>query len=505
MPSRFSCCPTCFGILASAVIAIILGSGPVDVAGEEPAEAAPAKAQPKANSPTTSTLRIISRALGVGELPAEPVKEEPATHKQLTKIPIRGKDGKGTLQTFCVGAEDQIYAVVSAPVLYGPNVQTNLKAGGEIHILSAEGKPVGEWTTDFTPQRIAAAPNGDIFVGGSGKLARFDKSGKLIAEAASPHVEAVLKDKESLREQAAEQLKEQIEQYKQQVEQLQETLKNLEEQKKEQEAAAQEKPAEKKPAEDKPAEESPASKVERKTSTASGRIVAGRIVARAADPKVVLDNQIKQYKQIIQSYTKMAAQLEKKSPDDVVNEITQRLQKIHAITVSGENLYVATAVTKGYGFAVWRMDLDFKQPKQIISGLSGCCGQMDVQARGDDLWVAENSRHAVVHYSKEGKKLGQFGSRAREATAASFGGCCNPMNVCFTPEGNILTSESEGKVKCFTPEGKYVGLAGSAAVSGGCKNVAIGSSSDGKYIYFYDLGGSQIIILAKQDDAKPAG
>jgi hypothetical protein len=125
---------------------------------------------------------------------------------------------------------------------------------------------------------------------------------------------------------------------------------------------------------------------------------------------------------------------------------------------------------------------------------------MDVQAHGDDVWVAENSRHSVVHYSKEGKKLGQFGSRERESSGASFGGCCNPMNLCFLPDGNLLTSESEGKVKCFTPEGKYVGLAGSVAVSGGCKNVAIGSSHDGKYIYFYDLGGSQIIILAKQGE-----
>ena len=492
--SDLSCSPKHhLALLAGMAFAIASWGGLLSSnVADEPAVEAPAKTPVKAQ-PKTNTLRTISRALVPEAAKAE---IEPTTHKQLTKVRIRGKDGKGTLQTFCVGAEDQLYAVVSAPVVYGADVETKVKAGGEIHVLTPDGKPVTEWTTDFTPQRIAAAPSGDIYIGGSGKLAKYDKAGKLLAVVSSPHVEAVLKDKESLREQAQEQLKEQTAQYKEQVKQFQETLKSLEEQAKELEAKDKDN--------EKPADE-PTKKKAPKTTPARPTIVLGGISQPGASPKQVLDSQIRQYKQIITSYEQMVGQLEKKSVDDVINEITQRLQKIHAITVSEGNVYVATAVTKGYGFAVWRMDLEFKNPKQIITGLSGCCGQMDVQARGDDVWVAENSRHSVVHYSKEGKKLGQFGSRAREEGGASFGGCCNPMNLCFLPDGNLLTSESEGKVKCFTPDGKYVGLVGSAAVSGGCKNVAIGSSHDGKYIYFYDLGGSQIIILAKQEEAKPAG
>ncbi|MGI8978908.1 MAG: hypothetical protein ACR2FY_06760 [Pirellulaceae bacterium] len=496
-------------LLASAAVVSMLSAGLLSSGhGDEPATAQPAKAAPAKDQREATTLRVISRALNVA--PEAAKETEPTTHKELTKVTIRGKESKGTLQTFCVGAEDQIYAVVSAPVVYGADVETKVKGGGEIHVLSADGKPVTQWTTTFTPQRIAADPTGNIYVGGSGRLAKYDKAGKLLMEVASPHVEAVLKDKETLREQAAEQLKEQKEQYKQQVEQFTETIKGFEDQLKELNAAekkdeAKDKPAEKpegNPADkpkDKPAETKAAKKPVRAT------IILGGVNQPGASQKQVLENQVRQYKQIIKSYETMVAQLDKKSVDDVINEITQRLQKIHAVTVSADNVYVTTAVTKGYGFAVWRTDMEFKNARQIITGLSGCCGQMDVQARGDELWVAENSRHSVVHYSKDGKKLGSFGSRERESSGASFGGCCNPMNVCFTSEGNILTSESEGKVKCFTPDGKYVGLVGSAAVSGGCKNVAIGSSKDGKYIYFYDLGGSQIIILAKQDDAKPAG
>ncbi len=501
-------------LLAGAAVASLLSAGLLSTGnGDEPAQAdpvrpAPAKDQPKA----TTTLRALN------VIPEAAKETEPTTHKELTKVVVRGKDGSGTLQTFCVGAGDQIYAVVSAPVTYGADVETKLKVGGEIHVFSAEGKAVTQWTTPFTPQRIAADPTGNIYVGGSGRMAKYDHAGQLLLEVASPHVEAVLKDMDSLREQATEQLKEQKELYKQQVEQFTETIKGFENQLQELNAAEKKEDAKNNPADtpkDKPtekAEDKPAEKTEdnpgeekEEKKAVRATIILGGANQPGTSQKQILENQVRQYKQIIKSYESMVAQLDKKSVEDVINEITARLQKIHSVTVSADNVYLTTAATKGYGFAVWRTDMEFKNAKQVITGLSGCCGQMDVQARGDELWVAENSRHSVVHYSKEGKKLGSFGSRERESSGPSFGGCCNPMNVCFTPEGNILTSESEGKVKCFTPEGKYIGLAASAAVSGGCKNVAIGSSKDGKYIYFYDLGGSQIIILAKQEDAKPAG
>src|SRR5688572_10528874 len=223
-------------LLVVAAVASLYSAGFLSTGhGDEPAQAEPTKLDPPAVAPptkvqpkATSTLRVISRALKV--VPEVAKETEATTHKELTKVTIRGKDGKGTLQTFCVGAEDQIYAVVSAPVVYGADVENKVKGGGEIHVLSSEGKPVTQWTTAFTPQRIAADPQGNIYVGGSGRLAKYDKAGKLLMEVASPHVEAVLKDKETLREQATEQLKEQKEQYKQQVEQFTETLKGFEDQ-----------------------------------------------------------------------------------------------------------------------------------------------------------------------------------------------------------------------------------------------------------------------------------
>src|SRR6185312_92530 len=91
------------------------------------------------------------------------------------------------------------------------------------------------------------------------------------------------------------------------------------------------------------------------------------------------DGQLRMLKQMLGMYERQREQTEKQSIDDFVTAITSRLQRIHAIAVDGQDVFVATAVPKGYGFAVWRTTLDFAEPKQIVTGLSGCCGQMDIQ------------------------------------------------------------------------------------------------------------------------------
>ena len=42
--------------------------------------------------------------------------------------------------------------------------------------------------------------------------------------------------------------------------------------------------------------------------------------------------------------------------------------------------------------------------------------------------VAENSRHRIVRYDRDGKVLAQWGKRSRQ-DVKGFGACCNPMNL----------------------------------------------------------------------------
>ena len=468
-----------------AVAAIAAGTA---AWGDEPA----AQAKPK------STASAILRAIGLTGGAAEAAPAETTTHKQTAEIVVRASDGKGMLQTFCVGPDGNLYAVVTAPVVYGAGVELGRKANGEIHVYSPEGKKLRHWVVDFEPQRIAAAASGEIYVGGSGKLAKYDAEGKQLAAVESPHLAAVLSDKEKLLRDAEEQRKQMIETYENATRQMEDVRKRLIEQKEKLEKKnAKGKPVEEEKNADKPAAE---------PGEDAAEVVP--LFGAAGSTPAALDRQIKQYDQILRSYQQQVEQQKKQKIEDIVAQISARLQKIHAISVGDKDVYIATAMSKGYGYAVWRMGLDFSGAEQITEGLSGCCGQMDIQARGDELFVAENSRHRVLKFSREGKKLAQFGNRERAGADGGFGGCCNPMNLCFTGSGEVLTAESEGKVRCFSPEGKYVGLCGTAKVSGGCKNVAVGTSQDGKHIFFYDLQGSKIIVLTRElpsaEEKKPA-
>ena len=448
--------------------------------GEEPAV--------KTSKPKSTTSGAILKALGLTGAAAEAAGAETTTHQQTAEIVVRTSDGKGALQTFCVGPDGNLYAVVTAPVVYGAGVELGRKANGEIHVYSPEGKKLRHWVVDFEPQRIATAANGEVYVGGNGKLAKYDAAGKQLAAVESPHLAAVLSDKEKLLRDAEEQRKQMIETYANATKQMEDVRKQLIEQKEQ---------LEKKSAKGKPAGEAKkANKPAEPPSEDAVEVIP--LFGAAGNTPAALDRQIKQYDQILKSYQQQVEQQKKRKVEDIVQEISGRLQRIHAITVGDKDVYIATAMSKGYGYAVWRMGLDFSAAEQITEGLSGCCGQMDIQARGNELFVAENSRHRVLKFDREGKKLAQFGNRERAGADGGFGGCCNPMNLCFTSAGEVLTAESEGKVRCFSPEGKYVGLCGAAKVSGGCKNVAVGTSQDGKHIFFYDLQGSKIIVMTRE-------
>jgi hypothetical protein len=433
-----------------------------------------------------------------------------ATHTQSKEIVVRGERGE-SLQTFCLGPDGRIFALVAKSVVYGADEATRNAAGGEIHVLDADGKPLSKWSVDFTPQRIAANPAGEVIVGGDGRLARYTPDGKLVAKSESPHLATVLADKDALRKAAEEQRRSSIESYTQQLKRFEDQIQELESQLEKRKKAKAE-PA--KPS-DKPAKPNEPGERKDQSRSSSGFSLFGLFggstetkatttvaVAAGDDGEVGFgdgnaENQLRMVRQMSNSYRRMLDTEKKKSIEDVMRQITLRLQRIHGITAGKDEIYVATAMSKGYGFAIWRMTSDFKDAEQIVGSLSGCCGQIDIQCEGDKLFVAENSRHRVVSYDREGKRLESWGKRDREGEGAGFGGCCNPMNLTFLADGAILTSESEGLVKRFSKSGEFLGLVGKAKVSGGCKNVAIGASSDGNRIYFYDLAGSKIIVLSR--------
>ena len=433
---------------------------------------------------------LLSLILAASAVSAEVAVEEPAEEgvpKQLQKAPAthgqssiikldRPQDMK--LEDFCLSPSGEVVALAvnrriraaeeAADAAEGEPAASILEAdeaskakkkkndaatpSGQIQIFDRDGKLLRKWDVPFHGQAINNAPDGTIYVAGDGRLAKYSSTGQLIAEAGAPHVTALKQDTELLKLRAQESLDAEKEMYTQQLKQFEEQLQQL----------------------TKKDSEKPTAAEKRQRSQ--------------------LEQQLKIYKQAAEA-------VERKTLETAMAAIMQQAMRLNAIAATNDEVFFVCRATKGYGFCVWRTDKNFAEPKQIIQGLSGCCGQMDVQCSGAELLVAENSRHRVVRYDREGKQVSAFGKRDRDGLEGNFGGCCNPMNVCFNGSGDLYIAESNGSVKHFTPEGKYVGVVGLAKVQPGCKNSAIAASSDGDRVYYIDIQGSNIIVLAKNDPA----
>ena len=409
-------------------------------------------------------------------LPDVPSNLPGSTHSQIGDIKIRGVRTGHQLQTFCLNKEGLIFAVVGPPRPYG-NVKLEGKNNtAEVRVYDADGKDLRQWTVDFAVQAIAAAPNGTVYVAGNGRIAKYDPQGKMLASADAPHIATLLKNSAKMREEAEAQLEEEKEQSDLQVKQLTDQVNQQKKLLDDSKAALDAKPE---------AERTAAAK--RKVRT--------------------LENSVRnlemQNKGMLDFYKQRGA----RSVDDVISETTGRLKIVNAMGATDQDVFIASGVVKGYGYGIWRTSPNFEGAEQIVTGLSGCCGQMDIRCSEDSVFVAENSRKRVLQYDREGKKLAQWGEGSRNGSVgAEFGGCCNPMNLCIGSAGEVLTAESEGYIKRYTKEGSFLGIVGQAKVSGGCKNVAIGISPNGEKAYFFDLQGSRIVLLNKKpEEEKPAG
>jgi DNA-binding beta-propeller fold protein YncE len=65
------------------------------------------------------------------------------------------------------------------------------------------------------------------------------------------------------------------------------------------------------------------------------------------------------------------------------------------------------------------------------------------------LWVADACNHRIVHFSRDGRVLGHFGSLGREAGDLRY-----PYDLCITPDDKILVCEYEGcRLQWFDHQG----------------------------------------------------
>lgn len=426
-------------------------------------------------------ITIQVEVAGAGAAPGD---YGPATHLQTKYIfPANGAGGL-KLASFCVLKDGKIAAVLDraddahggvlsgiitalgggdqpadqSPASNKPEAKPTQagKSIAELRMLDADGKTLETFPLDFHAQTINVCPDGNLIVGGDGTLARYDLKGKELARSESPHVTAAKKDPDELKRRAKETLEEQRKS-------MEEVVKSFETQKEEY------------------------AKRDQKTLSEEEK------------------QAVQQIEQLLPAYRRMVDQQGKTITDAQIDETAKQLatraRTINAVSASGQHLYCTAPASKGYGYSVWRTDLEFKNPERIVDGLSGCCGQMDIQCCGDDVIVSENSRKRVVRFDAKGKEVSSWGKASRDGEGDTFGSCCNPMNTRAVGD-KLYVSDSDGRVRLFSLAGKYEGEVGKAKVEAGCKSSIVDVSPDGNRVYYIDVNHSRICVLDRKPDEK---
>ena len=386
-------------------------------------------------------------------------KDFAPTHKQVSVFKPMHEGEIIGLNTFCLDQDGNILAAVGGAnqvmkVVNGRPAYQSVKHPSMLQVYSPDFDLLKELPLDFKPTAVNVDKSGNIYVGGDAKIAKMSPDGKVLAMANSP----TISDMEQLKKDIAEQLETQAKQftksYETQIERLQKQLARLEE----------------KDADD---------------------------LSKSEQARLkTIPTQIKTYEKQIEMYGDQF----KATPARIEAMIQQKLA-IKSIAVNEKDMYVTCSATKGYGYEIWRMTQELTEPEQVVGAVSGCCGQMDIQAMGDQLLIAENTKFRVGIYDRDGEMVSNFGKRDRTGDEG-FGSCCNPMNIRCCSNGDILTAESSiGTIKRFNKEGDLVGVIGKAKIGGGCKHVALGidEKRDRYYMMYEDEGA--ICVLLSHDEA----
>lgn len=360
------------------------------------------------------------------------------THKQLTTFQPKHGTSKNQLHTYCLTAEGNILASVST--------------GGKnfLQCYSPELKMVSELELPFPATAANVAPNGTIYVGGAGKVAIVSATLELKEVQRSPQ----LADEETLKERMVK--------------------------------AAQEKAEKTKEALSKQIEQ-----------------IAGRIEKLKESGEEINDRDKKRLETYLKQKEMLEDNLKRYTESSVIDpaKLMATASGVRAIAATKDAVFVCCNALEGYGYEVWKTKPDLSEASVILTGLSGCCGQFDIQATEELLVLAENTKFSVGVLNHEGKRLSSFGQSNRMG-GEGFGSCCNPMNVRCCENGDILTAESSiGTIKRFDKDGKLVGVVGKAKIGGGCKHVSLGydKTRDRYYMQYEDK--NAICVLVPNSEA----
>ena len=225
----------------------------------------------------------------------------------------------------------------------------------------------------------------------------------------------------------------------------------------------------------------------------------GKVLATADSP--VAAQQVKLSAEVV-SQMKSSGRGNEQELEQYKRSLAGRKSTVTGIAATEQDVFVVCPSPSDFTFRVYRFDHDLKQAKLVVEGLRGCCGQMDLQAGEDRIWIPHNARHRVECRDRGGKEIGAFGKHDRQA-ADGFGGCCEPKNLRVVGK-EVFTAESGPPVaiKRFSQDGKFLGVVAVPSFPTSCVRVTVDVSPDHTRWYILDTGQDSIhMFAAKRETA----
>ncbi len=363
------------------------------------------------------------------------------THRQVRMITPKVKGNPVELHTMATNADGLIVAGVSSG------------SQGMVLLIDSEGETKSQWNLELTPTGVTVAPDGTIFVAGSGRIAELGQDGEVTKMIDSPHVGDIDELKKKTADAIRQSRKQMSASFGKQIEMLKERIADIEKK-----------------------EEADRSKLE----TA----------------------QLDAFEQQLEMIEAYAAPEDADIPDEYLNSAIQQSLNVTSMAASDKDVFLCAMDPGGGGYSVWRVgrDLDTESAEMIMDGLRGCCGQMDIQCCNGQLVVSENTNFKIAVYDRNGRAQNTFGRRDR-TSRGGFGSCCNPMNSLPMADGTVLTAESSiGHIKRFDMDGNLVAYIGKASIGGGCKHCALGYDEENDLYYMMYEDKNAICVLANNAD-----
>jgi len=225
---------------------------------------------------------------------------------------------------------------------------------------------------------------------------------------------------------------------------------------------------------------------------------AGKVLASASSP--VADDRVvigKEVEEMVNEMVKQSKRPFKEEMERIKTMLEKRRADVTGLAATDQDVFMAVPAPSDFTYRIYRFDHALEKPKLVVEKLRGCCGQMDVQAQAQKVWIPHNARHAVESRDRDGKELSKFGKAGR-VKASDFGGCCEPKCMRVLANGDILTAESGPPtcIKRFSASGKFKEVVAVVPdAKGDCVRVTVEMSRDGSHYYMLDTTRDAIRIF----------